>query len=92
VIDFQWTRPASSAGVDRYVLETFRVGAPASNIWRSPTEQYRLVQCGFVIDAFLEDWRWRVKAIDGDGVEGPWSVVVPFRYGPCRVGTRPCSG
>ena len=91
-IEFSWVGSQSSAGIDRYELFAGKVGAtiPIVNTAMRGTT-FSHVSCdAYVTDINLDNWEWKVRAIDVTGSAGPWSVIVPFRFGPCRVGRSAC--
>jgi len=91
-IDFSWGASQSSAGVDRYDLVAAKIGAArpiVDTALRGTSFAY--VSCdSYVADINLDNWEWKVRAVDVNGATSAWSVV-PFRFLPCRVGRFGCS-
>jgi hypothetical protein len=91
-IDFSWTAAQSSAGVDRYEVHSSKVGAPIPIVDTAVRgTSYSYVSCdSYVADINVDNWEWKVRAVDAGGAVGPWSAAVPFHFGVCRVGRSYC--
>jgi hypothetical protein len=96
---FDWTDSRSLFGVTTYeMLVTHRdrqisFGNPPFGQFGVRGSEFVYRRCGVSIgDDQLDDWEWRVRAVDGLGNVGPWSEPATFRFEPCRLADgRPCS-
>ena len=88
---FQWI-PVQ--GAKAYHLAVRRAGSALP--WIDATTQgvsYEKKNCnGYVTDANLNGWQWRVEALDSAGRRIASSETRAFRWAPCRLspGDRPC--
>jgi hypothetical protein len=93
IINFAWTPAQSSAGLAGYDLYVKADGAPIPIVnLRVTPASYTYRSCnGYVIDAHLTGWEWKVRAVDVQGNLSPWSTPRVFNFGPCRLNRRtPC--
>ena len=90
-LDFRWT---PVAGADGYQIFVHNQSAQNPLIDAVVSDnQLSWVSCrSFVIDRFLEGWRWRVRGINANGGDMPWSEWRSFSFEPCRLSDgTPCS-
>ena len=85
-IRFGWTR-STHAATAAYRLRVKHGTAATHLIDVSSTEtEYVSVHCNtFVSDRTLENWTWRVHAVDGAGAPVQSSPEGEFRFEPCRL-------
>lgn len=87
-IVFDWTDAQARNGIAGYELVCARssVENPLPII-ETFVEVSELTQasCGFIIDRNLDNWVWRVRAMDTQSVFGEWSEVGVFGFEPCRL-------
>jgi hypothetical protein len=93
--DFDWE---DVSGADRYAIHLKKVGALYPAIDQNVLESaYDAAWCNaFVIDANLNNWVWRVAAIDlrpgGAAPDTLWSEERAYGFAPCRhSGDVPCT-
>ncbi len=89
--DLEWA--ADPAGIPPAHYELV-VQHPGFNPLESVTvddTRFQLVQCGgFIADANLSGWEWRVRSVDAAGNTSAWSTR-SFSFGPCRLANgTPC--
>ena len=92
-IRFSWEPAPSDRPIERYELQWRRGEFTGFEPVVATTDKfYDFVACqAFVIDANLEGWFWRVRAVDVDGKIGHWSPLTEFAFAPCRLaGGGPC--
>jgi hypothetical protein len=86
-IRFDWSDSRSSEGVAGYDLHV----QSRTAVW--PMIDQRLAESrlvfrscnSFVIDEHLDNWEWRVQAVDALGNSSGWSDTRLFRFEPCRL-------
>ena len=86
-IRFDWGESRSSEGVVGYDLYVQHRTSVWPMIDQRVTESRHLYRScnGFVIDENLDNWEWRVRAVDARGHMSEWSEARPFRFEPCRT-------
>jgi len=90
---FSWAAASTSTGVAGYELYVIHVGSlnPLIDTVIAATS-YTYTACGgFVSDANLKNWQWRVRAKDAQAQFTDWSGWASFQYAPCRLSDgTPC--
>lgn len=92
-IQFSWAAASTPTGVSGYELYVIHVGSlnPVIDTVVATTG-YTYTACdGFVADANLNNWQWRVRAQEAQGQFTDWSGWATFQYAPCRLSDgTPC--
>jgi hypothetical protein len=86
-IFFDWTDSFSPYGIAGYELFAKKREAafPIVDTFVG-SSQFVLLACNaFVADPNLQNWEWRVRARDAQGVFSDWSTTGLFHFVPCRL-------
>ena len=90
-IAFDWTDVSAAAGLAGYEIQVAREGAaiPIVNASTQGSEYVDLACASYVVDRNLDNWIWKVRAVDRNGQFGEWAER-RFSFAPCRIGRRAC--
>jgi hypothetical protein len=86
-IFFDWTDSDSPNGISGYRLHVQHKDSqyPIVDTFVT-TSDYTYTSCnGFITDANLYDWEWRVQAEDNLNNPSLWSNTGVFQFEPCRL-------
>lgn len=92
-IQFNWAAASTPTGIAGYELYVIHVGALNPIVdTETATTGYTYTACGgFVTDANLNNWQWRVRAYDARAQFTDWSAWASFQFAPCRLSDgTPC--
>lgn len=93
-IVFRWRPSEASRGVAGYEIVAQHLGSErpmVDTFFPSPGGATTMTwtSCrGYVADANLDGWVWRVRARDTSGSVSDWSDPASFRFEPCRINRR----
>ena len=90
-VAFDWADVDAPAGLDYYEIHAQRDGATIPIVdTTTRASQHVHMACGaYVADQNLDNWVWRVRAVDLRGQASDWAER-RYSYAPCRIGRRPC--
>ncbi len=83
-IIFDWSDVAGAAS---YEVFATHVGASLPIVATfTESSDFTATFCNSFVDAGnLDNWEWRVRALDGAGNAGVWADFRPFSFAPCRL-------
>jgi hypothetical protein len=82
-IDFSWTPATGPQAITGYEITAGYPNAiPIVPGVIVEGTNYELTTCGYVQNAFLDGWQWRVRARYADGTFGPSSATGTFGFAP----------
>ena len=90
-VAFDWADVDAPAGLAHYEIHAQHEGSTFPIVdTTTRASQHVHVACGsYVVDSNLDNWVWRVRAVDLRGQASEWAER-RFSYAPCRIGRRPC--
>jgi hypothetical protein len=88
---FDWADVDAPAGLARYEIHVQHEGSviPIVDTITQASQHVYVACSAYVADPNLEDWVWKVRAVDARGQASEWSER-RYSYAPCRIGRRPC--
>jgi hypothetical protein len=74
----QWTRPTTGSPVAIYQLQIVDVNGGLDTTYVVPAQAGEVQEYIFADGDYMREYRARVRGIDADGDEGPWSPWSPL--------------
>jgi hypothetical protein len=86
-IQFSWNRVPDAAGYRIHMAHPNAFAPFVDEV--VPTAQHEVRRCTTAM-GYLDNWKWKVRALGQGGIEGEWSQVRTVNFTDCQLGSRPC--